>query len=1001
MEEKEKEFYAEIRAKATEEGINILNNQRKVDAELAEAERIKNIKEWAAKIVDMIKHLKILLLERENELKGETKLELSSFPMAMAKVEVTALETEVSIAISSIREELGNLNLPSALEISEYEKLLVSKTKLFAFVPPYLRKKIVAEPATETDDFVIDYVNQALAGAKFLGGKELIQENMIQLVIKAIKQVEDSAREAGNIRGGWLVDGLQSDPTLVKGVCSVYMPDNVIHLKDQDDYEFLRERYKTRGANRFSDFKEFFVELGDYVAADRSPSQESDLTYKTILAKDILSEIFESPKLDGRSASGKLVRDENYYTEILKFKLQWQELEEFFFDKGIDVIDLIVTDKSIPQLLKDAIKAVEDWYRVTPSPYSDEDAAEEIMGLAAPLPEQIGEETLTDIQENIPEGAGEIEKPEAFRRYGDTFHYCPVTFSEYWVLWKGKDEFAVKFKDRVYLLSNQQNYEKFLFSPRAYLPNKPPDKIPPPRICIMGCPASGKTTLSRALANNYGIEYVSYESLVKAEFHINNNDTFENLKKSNFVDKQLRAYLHENIPLPGRFYITKLASLWFKKPIKELGFVVDDFPKRPCDVDIMIQLKLIPDIIIEFAGDELYIKNQLMHERLSEWQEHLSAYVLEKEREFQELMRDWEENLPKKFNALLEEKREERYAQKRKQKEAELEEKPLEKQASQVSFDSIADQKDIDEINRLLDITMPAFIPGPIETDDEMRTKLNAQIAVHFDSELNYIKIIRDKCILEQLPYAKMPIDENDYEKNIRFVYCITEDYKYRNNSHFESFCDVPFDLSERLLASGYCFLSKYGRLCPVEYHKQKNPFLKHPLTKKQFNIFPIIHRTFIYFIDGEENVNIFKKNPLFYVTIKRVQYPLVPLKLAVTGPPKCGKSTLANRIAEQYTMKVITRGKSVRYVLDFLPFSNLAHTMERVLRRGWEVTDEMIAKCVEAACISFRGSTQGISLISILVLEPRANVQVCDLFFMVEFIFNLYYDTCTTNSRK
>ncbi|XP_056637233.1 adenylate kinase 9-like [Diorhabda sublineata] len=83
-------------------------------------------------------------------------------------------------------------------------------------------------------------------------------------------------------------------------------------------------------------------------------------------------------------------------------------------------------------------------------------------------------------------------------------------------------------------------------------------------------------------------------------------------------------------------------------------------------------------------------------------------------------------------------------------------------------------------------------------------------------------------------------------------------------------------------------------------------------------------------------------------------------MRIAVSGPPKCGKTILAKRIQREYGMKIVSRGQAIRFVLTILPLSNLATNLETILRRGWEPTDEMVVRCVEAATIDPWGVTQG-----------------------------------------
>lgn len=54
---------------------------------------------------------------------------------------------------------------------------------------------------------------------------------------------------------------------------------------------------------------------------------------------------------------------------------------------------------------------------------------------------------------------------------------------------------------------------------------------------------------------------------------------------------------------------------------------------------------------------------------------------------------------------------------------------------------------------------------------------------------------------------------------------------------------------------------------------------------------FPVIHRNCIYFFTSKENRETFMKNPIKYIRQPKPK-PTVPVKIAVVGPPKSGKTT-------------------------------------------------------------------------------------------------------------
>ena len=60
---------------------------------------------------------------------------------------------------------------------------------------------------------------------------------------------------------------------------------------------------------------------------------------------------------------------------------------------------------------------------------------------------------------------------------GDTNYFCPVALQEKHVLWPGDPEKSVKYREKTYYLSTQDNKDKFLSDPQKYLPKDKPCSV--------------------------------------------------------------------------------------------------------------------------------------------------------------------------------------------------------------------------------------------------------------------------------------------------------------------------------------------------------------------------------------------------------------------------------------------------------------------------------------------------------------------------------------------
>lgn len=125
-------------------------------------------------------------------------------------------------------------------------------------------------------------------------------------------------------------------------------------------------------------------------------------------------------------------------------------------------------------------------------------------------------------------------------RWGRT---CPVALKEgqvipgksklsvgwviFWSLWPGEESIILRlyktdsqlsyqplhsFQDKLYILSSQEAYQKFVTNPRRYL--LPPMPRLPCRVSIIGPPRAGKSTLCKLLAQHCDALVLDMEELV-------------------------------------------------------------------------------------------------------------------------------------------------------------------------------------------------------------------------------------------------------------------------------------------------------------------------------------------------------------------------------------------------------------------------------------------------------------------------------------------------------
>ena len=86
----------------------------------------------------------------------------------------------------------------------------------------------------------------------------------------------------------------------------------------------------------------------------------------------------------------------------------------------------------------------------------------------------------------------------------------------------------------------------------------------------------------------------------------------------------------------------------------------------------------------------------------------------------------------------------------------------------------------------------------------------------------------------------------------------------------------------------------------------------------------------------------------------------VVPFKLSIIGPPKCGKSTLAYRFAKEFGCVRLSVGEAIRAILHNQPNTELAQEIQSYLIKGKTVPDELAIQCIEISILDVKCQLKG-----------------------------------------
>lgn len=277
--------------------------------------------------------------------------------------------------------------------------------------------------------------------------------------------------------------------------------------------------------------------------------------------------------------------------------------------------------------------------------------------------------------------------------------------------------------------------------------------------------------------------------------------------------------------------------------------------------------------------------------------------------------------------------------------------------AKEFALASEYEEADRQEANNQTD----SILPEPIFEDnsltlEQVENMILNFIDTHFTQELSMCQEIPPLLEQDLIPVIQVSgtLKQTKIMKELKLK---LDPLYFRTESFFETISEITMDEAHELLCAGYFFLSKFGYTCPVDVYENRNPIQLFLAADRSGDVFPIIHRQYIYYVRGKENVGKFKSDPLKYgILQERESFPLIGLRVAIIGGPKTGCSNLAKRFESYFGLRLVSRGSAIRYVLTKLNGTRLACQIEEALRKGKVLSHKLVMKAVELFSLEENG---------------------------------------------
>ncbi|KAK7133640.1 hypothetical protein R3I94_015495 [Phoxinus phoxinus] len=801
----------------------------------------------------------------------------------------------------------------------------------------------------------------------------------------------------------------QNKEEVDRAVLARLKKDRKLH-KTQDNHETLKPTEASKKDSQPIDTQpklETLIEESE--SSDKSDDEVKSLNDEEV----ILPTVWENGYPDGPEMDA-------FSVQLKQFVADWESMEHTI---TCSYVILDITYKTPQDILQEMVDHMEKPFKYTAWRISSADLEEEEEAMYALA--QVEKQDDVDEEEEQ-----ESEEEVSFKRQlGDTKHFCPVVLKERGTLQPCLDEYAAKYRDKVYYFSSTEAQEKFLQNPELYISSTQPLKPPALRVFMLGVRGSGKTTHGKWLAEQLGVFHIQFRErlqeliLRKTQKHVSyaddseppeeppeelqglleaqaqgpdqeektsheytasdNPDTNEEPALTD-DEEAIKAYLQDGDPLPLEILEMVLLQWWDQEPYKSTGFILEGFPQNQEEVSFMVEHHLFPDVVAVMSVEVSEVVRRLLPSRLTRWRDRQERRQ-EQKRLVNKLRRELRER-------AITQRRAELMAERETTKPSPLTLKPLKEQEDEDEVDeevreeAEAMDEEEQEWEEMEAILLEEFPPVEEEEaeDEETETsaeeRLETEISQRFERDENNLTSMTDFLTDNQIP--RLVISAGSLPRIVR--YQLLQGIKplmVNRDSLFQMCQPTSYSLARRLLYCSFKYPSAFGCWDPIKY--TEGDLIQPP--QGPFNTtFPVILHQFIYFFASRETRNTFILNPIKYIRQPKPNHSL-PIKLVIIGPPKSGKTTVARVFAREYGLARLSIGDAIRMVLNNQSKTELAYQVQKHLNQGLTVPDELAIQCLEVAVMSLVCSTRGFVLDGFPVTKRQAELlQSCSIIPML-----------------
>ncbi|XP_054474711.1 adenylate kinase 9 [Anoplopoma fimbria] len=836
---------------------------------------------------------------------------------------------------------------------------------------------------TEDHPEVQAMVLSALEEAKHMSTSPFsLYADVLEKRIKETKEAESDA--------GWVLDNYPKNFSQMNALHQAgILPDVLFCLSDSDGNQVLKRLYET---NKDSVDKAVRKRLQDEQSEKETQALNQKETESEVEAKpaelqtnletvtEETEDVVQPDHWDLAYPDGPEMND--YKLQLQQFVSEWGQMQSAL---TVAHSVLEIGDRSPEDLLQEMVLQMEKPFQHVSWELSEKDLDKEAEDMEALAEMERAEEGSSDNDAAEEEEEGDTTVK---RLLGDTQHFCPVALKKHDVLWPCTGEIAAMYREKTFYFSNLEARVSFLQNPAQFVAQTEPLKPPVLRVVLLGTRGSGKTTHGEWLAQQLGIFHIQFreqlqmlimaktkqrvpyadeiesseespddlEALIEEargdveketeeleETSANINDTEQEVVLTD-EEKAIKAYLSDGDPLTPQILDMVIAPYWKEEPYISTGFILEGFPHNPDEVQYMLQNHLFPDVVVIMAVDVTDVQNRLLPTYLKSWHERRNHREGRKNLLHDLRKKNREDNIAKRRAELT-------MAAKAKSRYREDEEDDEEDEAEGNVEDGIEDMLEeefpFEEENEDMENE---------ETEEAASERLEMEISDRYLTDENSLVTVTE--LLSELNISKVSISASRKPRIVQNQLLQKIQPLLTNRESLIQRCQpISYSLAHKLLLSSYKLHSAFGCWDPIKQYKERDLF--QPLQWPLNTTYPLIFHQYIYFFGSKENRSTFMLNPLKYLRQPKPTLSL-PVKMAVVGPPKSGKTTIAQMFAQKYGLACLSIGSVMRTVLSNQEHTDLAVQVKKHLSQGFAVPDELAIQCLEVALMSSVCSIRG-----------------------------------------